>query len=83
MNMKRSRYFLALALWVPACTLLGGYSTRDGGAVAPTWWGLAIGAVIGIVLGFCCGMNQNWWLWRCLVGRKKTGIYDEDSHNGA
>jgi len=45
---------------VPACVLLGGFSTLDSGM--PTWWGLTVGSPIGVFFGLVFGGHLGRWL---------------------
>jgi hypothetical protein len=58
---KRVKLPLSLAVFVPAWALLGGLSTLDSGA--PTWWGLTVGAALGVFFGCVFGGNHKWRDW--------------------
>jgi len=49
LQLKTLGLILSLAFFVPACALLGAFSTL--GSEMPTWWGLTVGSVIGIFFG--------------------------------
>jgi len=51
---------LSLAFFVPACALLGGFSTLDSGM--PTWCGLTVGSAIGVFFGLAFGGVRGRWL---------------------
>jgi hypothetical protein len=44
---------LSLALFTPAWAVLGAFSTLDSGL--PIWWGLAVGGLIGLLVGLIFG----------------------------
>jgi hypothetical protein len=63
---KRVKLPLSLAVFVPALALLGGFLTLDTGE--PTWWGLTVGAAIGVFFGFVFGGNSKWKVWDYIYG---------------
>jgi hypothetical protein len=50
---KWFKLLLSLTIFVPACAVVGGFSTLDSGATP--WWGFVMGAVMGVVFGLVFG----------------------------
>jgi hypothetical protein len=66
---------IALLVFVPAWTILGGLSPFDSGL--PLWWGLSIGASIGLFFGFVFGGNHKWRVWDYIYGPEDPNWKDD------
>jgi hypothetical protein len=50
------------------------FSTLDSGM--PSWWGLTVGAAIGVFFGCVFGGNHKWKIWDSIFGPQ-----DEDEND--
>jgi hypothetical protein len=54
------KLILALAVFTPGFAMLGAFSTLD--SRLPLWWGLTIGAVVGLIFAMAFGKYGAQWL---------------------
>jgi hypothetical protein len=69
-----------LAVFVPAWAVLDGFSTLDSGA--PTWWGLTVGAAIGVFFALVFGGNHRWQVWDYIYDPEQPSEEDEQRASG-
>jgi hypothetical protein len=58
-----------------------GAKCRMAGDGASTWWGLTVGAAIGVFFGLVFGGNHKWRVWD-FFGPEQPGNEDGQSRNG-
>jgi hypothetical protein len=73
--MKAVNLILSLAVMVPVGSILGGLTTFDSGF--PLWWGLTIGALIGVFIGCVIGGNPEWKIWDYIYGPREDDKRDD------
>jgi hydrogenase/urease accessory protein HupE len=64
--MQYLKLALALAFFVPVCTILGAFLTLDTGT--PLWFALTLGAAFGVFFGLVFGGNPRWRFWDYIWG---------------
>jgi hypothetical protein len=69
-GMRTIRLILALALFVPAFSGLGGFASLDGGA--SPYFGFIVGGLVGALFGLLFGGDPNWRVWDYLFGPRET-----------
>lgn len=48
----------------------------------PTWWGLTVGAVIGVFFGLVFGGNRKWRVWDYIFGSEQIEEGSDDGDEG-